>query len=182
MGTDVRCHLEYRERDRWVGFGQGFALRRDYELFRLLANVRGTGALYPPRGVPRDTDEPVRDAYCLRVYPGDAAAAAQRGRGLIATRAEAEEYVARGVSAWWDARQGFVTDPESTGASWLTTAEWRAVLAYYDAHIAEYLAAQGRDVGRAAVWLDIQCRMVLAAMTAAEERGQPARCVFWFVR
>jgi len=37
-------------------------------------------------------------------------------------------------------------------------------------------------VGRAAVWLDIQCRMVLAAMTAAEERGQPARCVFWFVR
>ncbi|MGN6675174.1 MAG: hypothetical protein ACTHMJ_23820 [Thermomicrobiales bacterium] len=206
MGTDMSCHIEYRQHDRWIGFGGRFTPRRDYVLFPLLANVRGTGAPYPPRGIPRDADTPVRDDYCLRVFDSaetEMAWHVRGGKGLSATRAEADQYVARGLSDWWDETRQCVTNPEYKGGSWLTTAEWRAVLERYDAQVPAYLAEQrarqqealagttepwrrktlaAQDWGahKAANWLDPECRMLLAAMEAGEARGLPVRCVFWF--
>src|SRR5207237_4553244 len=57
MGADIHGFLEYRVGDRWFGIDDGWHPGRDYELFPLLANVRGQGALYPPRGIPRGASD-----------------------------------------------------------------------------------------------------------------------------
>jgi hypothetical protein len=68
VGTDMRAHLEYRHAgsDWWASLSS-WHLVRDYDMYRLLADVRGEGALYPRRGVPRDAGDDARREYLMPI-------------------------------------------------------------------------------------------------------------------
>lgn len=195
MGCDIHAYLEFKrpDADRWTSFGDKLSLDRNYRLFALLADVRGEGAIYPARGVPRDMAYHARDDYLIWVsdqYP--------EGDGSTTT-AKARSWVAEGNSGWWDAECRYVTDPDAHTPTWLTTAEYAEVLRAYQQHRPEYEveAAQAieqvrhrdpatyallyahREPGEA--WpLDVCYSAALGAMVAAEEAGHAARMVLWF--
>lgn len=60
MGTDLRAHLEYNQTgNHWVSLSN-WELIRDYDMYRLLANGRGEGAIFTPRGLPHDAGQDAR--------------------------------------------------------------------------------------------------------------------------
>jgi hypothetical protein len=65
MGCDIHAYVEYRRQGERVWEYHSRALYfRDYQLFGLLAGVRGQGqALYEPRGVPLDMSSHTRWEY-----------------------------------------------------------------------------------------------------------------------
>src|SRR5947207_2198049 len=157
MGADIHGFLEYRVGDRWFGVDDGWHPGRDYELFPLLANVRGQGALYPPRGMPRDAFDLVPHKYLTPVLETDADVEAfeWHTRDAAVTRRQAQESTAHGHAEWWDEAHRFISEPDWHTPSWLATAEFRAVVAHHDAQY------PGRE-------LDVVWRMLLGAMEAGE--------------
>jgi hypothetical protein len=207
MGTDMRAHLEYNQTGNyWVSLSN-WDLIRDYDMYRLLANVRGEGALYPPRGIPHDANDDTRRAYLMPVVEDAERLSRVRVRNPLAiSLAEAEDLVARGHSHWLEFNGiRFVNNSEYHHASWLTTAEFRDVVDYYIAHKLEFLQQRHQDYldrerdllskeehqRRLATpnwdtsltpeqWLSTEFWMLLAAMEAGEARGYSVRLIFWF--
>lgn len=66
MGCDIHVHVEVRDRGHgeWAYYDE-LDVGRDYELFGLLAGVRGTefDCQINPRGLPRDASEETRIAH-----------------------------------------------------------------------------------------------------------------------
>lgn len=172
MGADIHMYVEhspktYAELEEggeryWFAFGR-INPGCDPRLFALLANVRGQGALFPPRGAPRD-----------------AAYEASSDNRLYITTSAGDKYVKPEDAARWvadgsstyilkhDGTPGWVTHPDWHSHSWLTPDELAEVFAAYkDAH-------QGQSVG-------IEYTALLAAMRALEDSGEnDVRVVFWF--
>jgi len=77
MGCDIHCFIEKRldpthkweldeghkllQEEEYSYLEKVSATDRDYDLFAILANVRGDGALYPRRGIPDDICERLQD-------------------------------------------------------------------------------------------------------------------------
>lgn len=206
MGTDMRGYLEYRQDDQWVPLANDWRLIRSYRMYGLLANVRGEGALYPPRGVPHDVaSSGARKGYCLTTFQTDDEISRARGLGIGAiAHDQAEQLVAEGKSEWFDENRRQIAPPGTYGASWLTTTEFRNVIDYFEAHIEEYraqdyaeylagmIARHGEEEGERLArdrwhtpnephdYVHIDFRILLAAMEAGEARGYPMRFIFWF--
>jgi hypothetical protein len=175
-------------------------------MYRLLANVRGEGALYPPRGLPSDAGDDACRAYYHPVVETEAEVLRGRGRVDAVTRADAEYYVVRGWSEWLESNGvQFINNPEYHHASWLTAAEFRHVVDYYIAHKLDFLQQRHLDIltrdresmsdeeyqRRLATpdwdtsvppeqWLHGEFRMLLAAIEAGTACGYQVRLVFWF--
>jgi hypothetical protein len=149
MGTDMRAHLEYNQAGNyWISLSR-WDLIRNYDLYRLLANVRGEGVLYPPRGVPRDIGIRTRMDYLAPVV-GDAAQL-PRQRQLDLDTVFLTEDQRRAASAqgeWWDSAVaggdviGYVPKDDTHSGSWLTTAEFRRVIEHYVAHVSDWWMAE----------------------------------------
>ena len=205
MGTDMRGYIEYCQGGIWKQHSDNWHPVRDYTMYGLLANVRGTGALYPPRGVPRDAaSNGARRAYCHTTFLDQESLERAHRLGIPALpHAEAEQLVASGESEWFDENQRQIAKTGYVGESWLLTSEFRAVINHYEAHISETLVQEydmelARSIGRygeeaglqhmAETWgarerskkAHADFRIILTTMEAIEAEGDPARLIFWF--
>lgn len=166
MGCDIHCYIEHsrtplEDRDRyWASFGGHNNPGRDYSLFGLLAGVRGDAKLFAARGLPPGVGYAARGDN--EFYVSD-----ELGGERTATRAQAESWVARGVSEWTDERKAWVTDPDAHSHSWLTLDEWKQALKAADDLDPKY------PVG-------IDYRAMTAAMQVFADAGEDVRVVFWF--
>ena len=163
MSCDIHLYIEHRPTDpkarygyEWQGFGGRINPGRDYEIFGLLAGVRGGTALVKPRGFPTDASF---EARCdNQLYLTDNEVAGERET----QKTKAQEWVDRGNSEFLirDGKPYAVTHPDWHTHSRLTSKEFEAAI--FD-HIneEEYWA-------------------ILAAMKSFEKSGHEARVVFWF--
>lgn len=168
MGCDIHVYPEYRDakqsREHWYGFGGRFNPGRDYEMFELLAGVRGkeTAALIEPRGVPENLSWQADDDYWMRVTDDKADS---RESNEIA-EADAQKYLGYG-SIQHPTQPKRISSPDWHTASWLTLAEYEAVLG-------QYVLAHGTE------FLSAEYPALAAALRSLESRGLETRIVFWF--
>ena len=62
MGCDIHAHFEIKVNDKWLHWNQP-NIKRNYDLFAKMANVRNEGEIKPitePRGLPDDITETTR--------------------------------------------------------------------------------------------------------------------------
>ena len=173
MGCDIHMYVEYsprkfahqRAKYGWISYGQRINPGRDYDLFGLLADVRGGTAIYPKRGMPADAG--FYTQYDNKIYISETSA--EYGERSMAT-AQAEEQVAKwGATMEYatDGRPLSVTNTDWHSHSWLNRNEFEHVLS----------ARALTEGGRAA----IEYYALLASMRALEDDGlNESRVVFWF--
>lgn len=164
MGCDIHCFLEFKYNDgQWESFSKKIRPGRDYEVFSFLAGVRGYGDIQPlvdPRGFPKDAGYDASDSY-FRYVTDDF--------GLVygsVPRARAESWVNSYGSYYLDDSKSRVSDPDYHSASWLTTEEFRESI------------RRREPIGKRIIVDHFE--LILAAMEGFENRGVPARLVFWF--
>lgn len=167
MGCDIHAFIEYTKEapeqtgERgWRSFGSKFHLSRHYGVFAKLAGVRnwpdwGIVPISKPRGLPDDAAYQACEYYWLYITPS----AGER----YCSKANAERWVAGGVSRYRDGERHFVSDPDAHSASWVSPDEWEAMLS--DPKI------QG---------VEDAYHAFLAAMRSLESKGNEVRAVFWF--
>jgi hypothetical protein len=170
MGCDIHCCIEYassRRSDgsRWdyTPFACELNVGRDYDLFALMAGVRGERGIIPvcePKGLPED----VSTVFLLRSgYQIDDELAAHEADGYC-SREEAEQWVRDGSSEYIGGSA--VTNPDWHSPSWLNVAELEEVQRRYRLlHGADH-----REFGA----------IIAAAQALDNEQGGRSRLVFWF--
>jgi len=110
-----------------------------------------------PRGIPYDLSYSANEDYWYWISDEP-----QNGE-FIATKSDAERWVANGSSTYKDDRQNRVSDPDAHSCSWLSLEELKEAL------------------GRVEHALDVRYKAILSAMEALEDDGKNAtRLVFWF--
>lgn len=173
MGADIHMYVEYSpkayakpengEKRYWYTFGGRINPGRNYWLFALLADVRGDGAVFPPRGLPDNLAYASRDDNQLYITDSE-------GDNYVKPE-DAARWVADGSSTYvlkHDGAPGWVTHPDWHSHSWLTPGELAEV---FDAYAAEH---RGEAVG-------VEYYALLAAMRVLEDNGEnDVRVVFWF--
>jgi hypothetical protein len=170
MGGDIHCCIEYApsrhpDGSRWdyIPFACELNVGRDYDLFALMAGVRGEEGIIPvrePRGLPED----VSAAFLLHSgYQIDDELAAHEVDGYC-SREEAEQWVRDGSSDYIGGSA--VTNPDWYSVSWLNVAELEEVQHRYRLrHGADHL-----ELGA----------VIAAAHALDDEQGGRSRLVFWF--
>lgn len=172
MGADIHMYVEYASKKPgyfeetqgkryWRPFGGRTNPGRDYWLFTLLADVRGSGALIEPRGMPDDAGWYAADDNQLYITETE-------GDDYV-TMEEAQRYVSYGSKFinGHDGKPVWVTNPDWHSHSWLTVDELQQV---FDA----YNKKHGELVG-------LEYRAMLDAMRTLENGGNnDVRVVFWF--
>lgn len=126
MGSDIHAYVEQKEHDNWWHLASVSA-GRNYEMFGLLAGVRGSKPLYPPKGIPDDIGWVVQEEYTLWVTDNICDCGERR-----CTPADAERWVRSGSSKWYDDKCHWVTHPDWHTPSWLTMAELENVIEKFD--------------------------------------------------
>ncbi len=174
MGADIHAYVEYKYKngEHWMGFGGQLRLGRDYHMFGLLANVRSAqgSALFEPKGLPCDLGFQSFDDSTLRCT-NDEALAESEG---YCSQANATKWVANGSAKWvtTDPNYPRITHPDWHSHSWLTLAEYNAVLKKYKE------TGDGRyEAGYDAVLA------IMKAYAKVKEDKKPVydvRLVFWF--
>lgn len=164
MGADIHCYIEYRHKrqsdnEHWSSFGGHINPGRNYELFGKIAGVRSGGQMFPLRGLPSPLGYKARGDYEIFVVDHETDL-----EGHV-SRDDADRWVANGSSRYTDERKVFVTDPDAHSMTWLSSAEWRAVLESGPFEWGEP---------------DVDYFAMLAAMDEIERRGHTARVVIWF--
>ena len=174
MGTDIHAVIEYEDEYGMVkAFADGeLEIPRDYNLFCALAFGDGglvETILYPPRGLPSEYSDTVREAYFFFVRDSEDETRGAR-TGWSITREQADEWVREGYSSYIDVdwkQRAYVNSPDLHTASYLNCHEIKAALKHYK--------------------LDIQMlspvfQATLAAMDALSKTYGPekVRLVFWF--
>lgn len=185
MGCDIHAHIEHKStiNEEWYWFASP-RLWRDYQLFLVMASVRGECAYSrPPKGVPRDISWNVADKYLLHIVSDDI----EPDEGCV-KRSQAERWVQLGHSIKWSNTR--VTDPDAHTGSWLDVAEMEVVLSDLQKLKAE--AAKEYDYS---AWLSAEAwealkkdrlrrELNLIATVDAMKRlasfGDEVRLVFWF--
>lgn len=170
MGCDIHCCIEYASPRRSDGsrwdykpFARELNMGRDYDLFALMAGVRGEEGIVPvcePKGLP----EGVSTVFLLRSgYQVDDELADHEVDGYC-SREEAERWVRDGASAYIGGSA--VTNPDWHSVSWLNAAELEEVQR-------RYRLLHGVD--------HLELGAVIAALHALDnEQGGRSRLVFWF--
>lgn len=158
MGADIHAYIEYSSSEgRWRPFARP-DLPRDYQMFSLLADVRGSGILYPLRGMPSDAGWAAESDNQMFISdtPYDKYAKPKDAARWVASGSSTYILDAGGKPAW-------VTHPDWHSHSWLNTQEFGHVLdSYQEEPPISYFAT-------------------LAAMVALETQDSTtARLVFWF--
>ena len=170
MGCGIHCCIEYApsrrsDESRWdyTPFSCDVNIGRDYDLYALMAGVRGEEAIVPvcePKGQPEDVSAAFLLHSSCRI---DDELAAQEVDGYC-SREEAERWVKEGASLYIG--EGAVTDPDWHSISWLNVAELEEVQRRYRLL---------RDTDH------LQLSAVIAAMHALDnQQGGRSRLVFWF--
>lgn len=158
MGCDIHGYIEYNAFTTREGapyyslFAEGVR-ERDYAMFGILANVRRTGCIYPPRGIPQNTCMSIKWEYFLFVGNED-------GEGTV-SQETAARWVKDGIAEYVGENQ--ITHPDWHHASWLTAEELENCLRAREA-IQDYGTPDP-------IW-----KATLAAMKELPD----ARFVFWF--
>jgi len=168
MGTDMHANVEVTEaveHRRWVTAFAEVQFARDYPLFSLLAGVRsestGVPAMFAPRGLPADASIDTRGRLELDVDDELAAVECEHA----CSKAQAEEWVAKGVTGYVAADRSRIFDPDAFAVSWLSTEDVGRVLDQYN----ENWRSQ-----------PLELAATLAAMRTFEAAGCKARLVMWF--
>lgn len=167
MGCDIHCYVEHRDKgsEHWYGFGGRINPGRNYQMFGLLAGVRGGTALVEPRGVPENMAYDARDDYWLFInrsgQPGDGETTPERAAKYVAE--DGCEYVGHQTNG----QPNWVTHPDWHSASWLTPDEFQK-------------ASDAAAEADAPYGLSSEYYALIAAMREFEKRGEDARVVFWF--
>lgn len=170
MGCDIHCCIEYASswnsggwRWDYTRFACELNVGRDYDLFALMAGVRGEEGLIPvcePKGLPED----VSTGFLLRSgYLIDDELAALEVDGYC-SREEAEQWVRDGSSEHINGSA--VTNPDWHSLSWLNVAELEEVQRRYRLRH----GADHRELGA----------IIAAARALDDEQGGRSRLVFWF--
>lgn len=165
MGTDIHLFIEYTRGDgdrrtRHSLTSGEFQITRDYDLFGALAHVRGGEPRVPERGFPDDASQYVAWAYYRFVDDAEPL----HGLWQNVTRADADAYVARGITSRHIWRNNLViSDPDAHHPGWLDRAEFNAAV----------------DAAPGSRELNVELRAVLAALDALPAEMEP-RVVFWF--
>ena len=169
MGCDIHCSLEHIPAHHSDGSGWRFMplaseleVFRDYDVFALMAGVRGEGDISPvsePKGLPED----VSDEFLMHAGDRiDDATAAQEVDGYC-TREEAERWVRGGESVYLG--DDAVTNPDWHSMFWLDIVELKEVQRHY----------------RLLQEIDpLELGAIIDAMRALDnEPGGRSRLVFW---
>ncbi|WP_165246973.1 hypothetical protein [Paludisphaera soli] len=170
MGCDIHCCIEYAsslrpDESRWVytPFACELNLGRDYDLFALMAGVRGEEGLVPvcePKGLPKDISTAFLFHSGCRI---DDELAAHEVEGYC-SREDAEQWVQEGYADYIGDHA--VTNPDWHSVSWLGATELEEVQR-------RYRLLRGAD--------HLELGAVIAAVQALEKgQGGRSRLVFWF--
>jgi hypothetical protein len=165
MGCDIHMFVEYKRKndsnDWWWPFGGRISARRNYTLFGLLANVRGDGAKYPPRGLPTELGYEAKSHAYLFISEN---LSDEEGSVTLAKAQEWEKkcqckIIYNGEKPTW------VEHPDWHSHSWLTLEEYKTILE-------DYLSDKTHR--------ESAYEAILAAMSKLAECGNDVRVVFWF--
>lgn len=167
MGADIHMYLEYADFDNAATgkpYWRAFAVNtgsRDYDMFALLANVRGDGALFEPRGLPEGAlSWEVESAAFLRIDDDP-------------ERKDWDGYATREQATIWCEpifeRNGreYCAAPDWHSHSWLNLAEYLFVLGSYNALHSDHHYPAEYDA-------------IAGAMEALDKRGCKTRLIIWF--
>lgn len=166
MGCDIHAHIEYRLAgdNYWSCFADP-SMGRDYNLFGLLAGVRGGPPLYQPRGRARITEDAsvcARAADRLMVLP-DSEYCGQEG---CCSSSDADRWTMTGLVSFIDDRGNYIYHPDHHSHHWLSLEELREVQD-------EYIALHNRT--------NPMLTVVIGTMAALEYAMEcETRLVFWF--
>ncbi len=160
MGCDIHCYVEYRRKggSYWSDFGSRINPGRNYELFSVLAGVRGNATpLVPPRGIPSDLAFQSSYDYWIFVVEGES-------DGYVSVE-NAQRWIDAGYSKLRYPKEpllkNWVSDPDHHTHTWLTSHEFAAAV----------------EAGRGG----LEYRALVAAVKALEDDGKnDVRVVFWF--
>lgn len=165
MGCDIHAYIDFddfvmQDGKFFVSCFASLHLRRDYNLFGLMAGVRDEKVkLFDPRGLPENLSCTTK--HNNQLYVSDKNSDEERS----CSREDAERWVAGGSSAKWvDDGHNFVTDPDWHTHSWLNCKEMERVL-------------------KVMRWEDYkdQVRAIVAMMDALNGNNpERSRIVFWF--
>ena len=133
MGCDIHLRVERRkkinpypnDRHEWynVGFHGEFSYRI-YEMFARMAGVRDydNKVMFKPRGLPEDMCWSSEETFYIIVT--DNKEAIEWGDNYC-SQDQAEKWVEKGMSVWYDKQRNMLTNPDHHSYSWLTTQELR---------------------------------------------------------
>lgn len=168
MGADIHMYLEYRPKvkkddwdKKWHNFTYGqVGASRNYGMFEILAGVRGSFALFQPKGMVKDPASTTFDENTLYISKdGDTEG--------TTTLERAQQWVAHGCEIIKDkeGKPWRVTHPDWHSHSWLTSTE-------YSKALREYKKRYEHN--------PIEYTVLLALMRHYERNGFETRLVFWF--
>ena len=135
MGCDIHPHIEYRAvgEEHWYCFAEP-TIGRDYDLFGLLAGVRGGPPLYQPRGRVRDPSMCVEIDDTLRVLDDKD----YREQVGCCRMSEAKKWTSgEGIwhTRWVEGSDTTIYHVDHHSHSWLTLHELREVQDEYTAQM-----------------------------------------------
>lgn len=200
MGADIHAYLQIMKpgAKRPSSYGHIKATGgRNYAAFGLMAGVRGSGALFLPRGLPPEGLGFDADWDFWLGVNDDATLDGER----FCSRDRATGWVNGGASIWDEASKNDdgsyrrVSDPDWHSVSWLNADELQRVIeAYAKQGKSDFVAERKRHDEMVAKEKDrfafaykeedftkiAELEMTIAAMRAAEKAGYEAKLCFWF--
>ena len=169
MGCDIHCYIEYAhpgqqdEELYWNNFGGRINPGRDYDMFEIIAGVRGNmDQLFAPKGLPEGMLGWMTDFDAHMMINDELA---MRGSENYVTLQQAESW--GGVIRNSDDKPCKVSHPDWHNHSWLTYDELAQAIAHYILNKTEWPYSVEWDA-------------ILAVMRAFKERDISTRLVFWF--
>jgi len=170
LGCDIHIFIEHKSKSSsvWYGFGGEIFLPRNYNLFGLLAGVRGGDSIFPPRGIPDDIDITCQECWFIRVNDDLVA------HDGYCSESDAKYWVSMGCSTpvyHGDTLNILkVSGPDWHTPSWLNLEEYEQVLKVLESKY----EAEGYNS------IDPSYYAILGAMAAFREVDHESRIVFWF--
>jgi len=152
MGCDINIHLEYVDSRGSLEYFAEINLLRNYDMFGIMAGVRGGDSLYDPKGLPSDPSHRVIECctYYVAVNPLDASPESSETEMLATAR-----YFG----------SGRLYNPDLHNFSWLSLKEYKNVLKAYS-----------KKYGKP----NVTWESILISMKFFKKRGFKPRLVFWF--
>lgn len=205
MGCDIHAFVEFFDKNSTDtharAFSSNICFGRDYELFGLLAGVRGfSKSVFPVRGIPKNLSYDAHEKYYIAItdsitspnilYPHST---------KYISRSLASQFVANGESIFSEDKN-FIVDPAWHTPSWLNKNELIEIRRQYLIDMMDFDTQQYTGKKRT-VMLDtlenccsielmqmclpslesVSLNAVIASMIAIENTGEyESRLVFWF--